>query len=49
VVLDRLIKGIALDHDYYETVAEEPAGEVLDLLRYKVAEQIIALEAALKK
>ena len=48
-VLDRLMKGIALDHDYYDTVAEEPPGEVLDLLRYKVAEQIIALEAALKK
>jgi len=48
-VLDRIRRGINLDIDYYRTVADPPSGEVLDLLRYKVAKQIMAVEEAMKK
>ena len=40
--------GINLDIKYYRTVADPPPGPVLDLLRYKVATQIMAVEEAMK-
>jgi hypothetical protein len=48
-LLDNIAGGIQVDIQYYRTQAEQPPGEVLDALRLKVAEQIIALEEATKK
>jgi hypothetical protein len=48
-MLDDLRKSINLDISYYNTVADEPSGEDLDLLRFKVAKQIMALEEAMKR
>jgi len=47
-VLAGLKRGINLDIKYYHTVADPPPGPVLDLLRYKVAKQIMAIEEAMK-
>ena len=47
-LLDAVAAGINVDIQYYTSQAEEPGGEILDGLRLKVAEQIIALEEALK-
>ncbi len=48
-LLDNIAAGIQVDIQYYRTQAEQPPGEVLDALRLKIAERIIALEELLKK
>jgi hypothetical protein len=47
-LLDLVAAGINVDIQYYRSQAEEPGGEVLEGLRLKVAEQIVAIEEALK-
>jgi hypothetical protein len=48
-LLDEIASGINIDIQYYRTTAEQPPGPILDALRLKVAEQIMALEEAMKK
>jgi hypothetical protein len=48
-LLDEIASGINIDIQYYRTTAEQPPGPILDALRLKVAQQIIAVEEAMRK
>jgi hypothetical protein len=48
-LLAELARAVEVDISHYENVADEPPGEILDLLREKVAGEIAELRQVLQK